>query len=85
MPLAGDAWTSPLGASYPAMIGGVKVTSVRDLTTGHGYDSASSSPTHPDLPLSGGHMITFRAGSIDNDGAAITLTIRWVVVFALAG
>jgi hypothetical protein len=77
---AGGAWKSPLGASYPVLIGGLKVTSVRDLTSGYGYDSAAPAPTYqPDLPLSGGHMITFRAGSTNDDGAAITLTIRWVV------
>ncbi|KIM33579.1 hypothetical protein M408DRAFT_326264 [Serendipita vermifera MAFF 305830] len=76
-PIIGEAWTSPLGASYPAKIAGLKVTSVRDLTSGFGYDSAAPAPAYqPDLPLSGGHMITFRAGSIEKDGVAITLTIR---------
>lgn len=73
----GEARASPAGASYPAVIAGLTVTSIRDLTSGYGYDSTAPPPDYlPDLPLSGGHMITFRAGSITEDGVAITLTIR---------
>jgi hypothetical protein len=66
------------GAIYPQMIGGLRIRSTRDLTTGFGYDSSNPPTFTPSLPLSGGHMITFRAGGAITDGAAVTLTIRWV-------
>lgn len=60
---------------YPQSIGGLKVTGVRDLTTGHGFDSSAAPPDYtPTLPVSGGHMITFKASG--EDGVAIVLTIR---------
>ncbi|CAE6405206.1 unnamed protein product [Rhizoctonia solani] len=61
-------------SQYPKSIGGLTVTGVRDLTTGHGFDSSAPAPDHtPLLPVSGGHMITFKA---KGDGVAIVLTIR---------
>ncbi|CAE6502307.1 unnamed protein product [Rhizoctonia solani] len=61
-------------SQYPKSIGGLTVTGVRDLTTGHGFDSSASAPEYtPLLPVSGGHMITFKA---KGDGVAIVLTIR---------
>ncbi|PVG04091.1 Phosphoglucomutase, first 3 domain-containing protein [Serendipita vermifera] len=70
-----DTWKGANGATYPSSIGSLKINSIRDLTSGFGYDSTT--PTlQPELPLSGGHMVTFRAGSTQNGGAAITLTIR---------
>jgi len=58
------------------MIGGLRIRSTRDLTTGFGYDSSNPPTFTPSLPLSGGHMITFRAGDAITDGAAVILTIR---------
>ncbi|KLO11991.1 phosphoglucomutase 1 [Schizopora paradoxa] len=58
---------------YPHAIGGLDITSVRDLTTG--YDSSKPPLFKPDLPLSAGHMITFRASSTVKQ-VKITLTIR---------
>jgi hypothetical protein len=79
-----DTWKGANGATYPSSIGSLKVNSIRDLTSGFGYDSTT--PTlQPDLPLSGGHMVTFRAGSTQNGDAAITLTIRWVNNFIFGG
>jgi len=63
-------------AIYPHTIGGLSIRSIRDLTTGFGYDSSNPSTFTPSLPLSSGHMITFGAGDAISDGAAITLTIR---------
>ncbi|EUC54950.1 phosphoglucomutase/phosphomannomutase, alpha/beta/alpha domain protein [Rhizoctonia solani AG-3 Rhs1AP] len=61
-------------SQYPKSIGGLTVTGVRDLTTGHGFDSSAPAPEYtPLLPVSGGHMITFKA---KGDGVAIVLTIR---------
>jgi hypothetical protein len=68
-------------AIYPHTIGGLSIRSIRDLTTGFGYDSSNPSTFTPSLPLSSGHMITFGAGDAISDGAAITLTIRWVQLF----
>jgi hypothetical protein len=72
------------GAIYPQTIGGLRIRSTRDLTTDFGYDSSSPLTFTPSLPLSSGHMITFRAGDATTDGAAITLTIRWVHSFVSA-
>lgn len=63
--------------NYPSTIAGLKVTSVRDLTVG--YDSANPPTYKPELPLSSGHMIQFRAES-GVDDSKITLTTRCVVV-----
>ncbi|CAE6335727.1 unnamed protein product [Rhizoctonia solani] len=61
-------------SQYPKSIGGLSVTDIRDLTTGHGFDSSAPAPDYtPSLPVSGGHMITFKARG---DGIAIVLTIR---------
>ncbi|QRW11378.1 phosphoglucomutase/phosphomannomutase, alpha/beta/alpha domain protein [Ceratobasidium sp. AG-Ba] len=62
-------------AAYPNSIGGMNITGIRDLTTGHGFDSSSAPPSYePSLPVSGGHMVTFKASG--EDGTAIVLTIR---------
>jgi hypothetical protein len=54
---------------------------VRDLTAGHAYDSNNPPSFEPDLPLSGGHMITFRGEENDApDPIRIVLTIRCVTV-----
>jgi len=58
--------------SYPMSIAGLAVTSVVDLTVG--YDSTNPPTYKPNLPLSSGHMIQFRAAS--KDGLKIVLTIR---------
>lgn len=58
--------------SYPMAIAGLAVTSVVDLTVG--YDSTNPPTYKPNLPLSSGHMIQFRAAS--KDGLKIVLTIR---------
>jgi len=58
---------------YPHFIGGLNISSVRDLTTG--YDSTKPPLYKPDLPLSAGHMVTFRASS-PNQYIKINLTIR---------
>ncbi|KAH7335934.1 hypothetical protein B0J17DRAFT_769712 [Rhizoctonia solani] len=61
-------------SQYPKSIGGLIVTDIRDLTTGHGFDSSAPAPDYtPSLPVSGGHMITFKA---KGDGVVIVLTIR---------
>ncbi|GAB1525732.1 hypothetical protein RhiTH_008897 [Rhizoctonia solani] len=61
-------------SQYPKSIGGLTVTDIRDLTTGHGFDSSAPAPDYaPSLPVSGGHMITFKA---KGDGVAIVLTVR---------
>ncbi|KAB5592854.1 Phosphoglucomutase/phosphomannomutase, alpha/beta/alpha domain containing protein [Ceratobasidium theobromae] len=61
-------------SKYPLSIGGLKITGVRDLTSGYGFDNSADPPNYtPLLPVSGGHMITFKASS---DGVAIVLTIR---------
>ncbi|KAI0811038.1 hypothetical protein BC629DRAFT_1589775 [Irpex lacteus] len=59
--------------SYPRTIGGLNITSVRDLTIG--YDSTNPPSFKPSLPLSSGHMIQFRAES-PADSTKITLTTR---------
>lgn len=69
------------GVIYPQTIGGLRIRSTRDLTTDFAYDSSNTPTFTPSLPLSGGHMITFRAGDSITDGAAITLTIRWAQSF----
>ncbi|KAF8326350.1 uncharacterized protein EI90DRAFT_3229921 [Cantharellus anzutake] len=63
---------------YPSTLGGLRVIRVRDLTLGHAYDSENAPLFKPDFPLSGGHMITFRAkGAGDKQGTpSIVLTIR---------
>ncbi|KAF8606309.1 hypothetical protein BDV93DRAFT_521136 [Ceratobasidium sp. AG-I] len=67
--------TSDQASTYPKSIGGLTVTAIRDLTSGHGFDSDAAPPDHtPSLPVSGGHMITFKA--VDENGLAIVLTIR---------
>ncbi|KAI0061669.1 hypothetical protein BV25DRAFT_1907908 [Artomyces pyxidatus] len=58
--------------SYPITLAGLDVTSVRDLTVG--YDSSNPPSFKPELPLSSGHMIQFRATS--RDGTKIFLTTR---------
>lgn len=74
---AGAVWRNPAtGATYPRAIGSLKITSIRDLTSGYGFDSSRPPPYEPILPVSGAHMITFRAGSTETDGVSITLTIR---------
>ncbi|KAL4249554.1 phosphohexose mutase family protein [Abortiporus biennis] len=59
--------------SYPTCIAGLTVNRVVDLTVG--YDSANAPSFKPSLPLSSGHMIQFRAESLQ-DGTRITLNIR---------
>ncbi|EGO21670.1 hypothetical protein SERLADRAFT_440916 [Serpula lacrymans var. lacrymans S7.9] len=61
--------------SYPPSIAGLTITSVVDLTEGHGYDS-NTLTCEPVLPLSSGQMIQFRAKSDTEDGTKIVLTIR---------
>ncbi|KAF8323198.1 hypothetical protein DL93DRAFT_2049976 [Clavulina sp. PMI_390] len=65
-------------ASYPTSIAGLTITRVRDLTVGHAHDSSNPPSFEPDLPLSGGHMITFRAEQKGEqaDALRIVLTIR---------
>ncbi|KAL1947532.1 hypothetical protein VTO73DRAFT_13256 [Trametes versicolor] len=58
---------------YPSTLGGLAVTRVRDLTVG--YDSGNAPSCKPELPLSSGHMIQFRAENVA-DGTKITLTTR---------
>ncbi|KAF8750851.1 phosphohexose mutase family [Rhizoctonia solani] len=61
-------------SQYPKSIGGLTVMDIRDLTTGHGFDSSAPAPEYaPSLPVSGGHMITFKAKGY---GVAIVLTVR---------
>jgi hypothetical protein len=60
---------------YPKSIGGLKITGIRDLTSGHGFDSSAPAPGYtPSLPVSGAHMITFKASG--EGEVAIVLTIR---------
>lgn len=70
-------------ASYPVSIAGLKITRVRDLTVGHVHDSSNPPSFEPDLPLSGGHMITFRAQQEPDlsDSLRIVLTIRYVWLY----
>lgn len=50
---------------------------MRDLTLGHARDSGNPPSFDPDLPLSAGHMITFRGeGNDEPDPIRIMLTIR---------
>ncbi|KAH7927714.1 hypothetical protein BV22DRAFT_1103519 [Leucogyrophana mollusca] len=63
-------------AKYPESIAGLAVSSVIDLTVGHGFDSTNPPTYRPKLPLSSGHMIQFRAQSQTQDGPRIVLTIR---------
>jgi len=58
---------------FPSSIAGLLISQVRDLTIG--YDSANPPSFKPTLPLSAGHMITFRAGDVSS-GCGIVLTIR---------
>ena len=57
--------------TYRSSFGGHKVTGVRDLSEGHGFDS-DSPDGRPKLPLVGGgaHFLTFRLG---NEGVVGTL------------
>ncbi|KAG9056419.1 Phosphoglucomutase-3 [Serendipita sp. 407] len=71
-----NSFRSPAGATYPATIASLRVHSVRDLTSEYGFDSTRPPHFQPDLPLSGGHMITFRAGSLEHDNVEVVLTIR---------
>ncbi|PAV23482.1 phosphoglucomutase 1 [Pyrrhoderma noxium] len=59
--------------NYPKSIAGLEVTSVKDLTVG--YDSTNPPTFKPNLPLSSGHMIQFKATS-KSDDTRINLTIR---------
>ncbi|TFY70333.1 hypothetical protein EVG20_g2671 [Dentipellis fragilis] len=56
---------------YPTLIANLKITSIRDLTTG--YDSANPPTYKATMPLSSGHMIQFRASDAN---VKIALTIR---------
>ncbi|PFH47176.1 hypothetical protein AMATHDRAFT_77329 [Amanita thiersii Skay4041] len=58
--------------SYPSTIAGLNVTRVVDLTTG--YDSGNPPTYKPQLPISLGHMIQFRAER--EGGLKVVLTIR---------
>ncbi|KAJ7074390.1 hypothetical protein C8F01DRAFT_1100349 [Mycena amicta] len=59
------------GRSYPREIAGMAITSIVDLTTG--YDSTNPPSYEPSLPISGGHMVQFRAAA---NGVKIVLTTR---------
>ena len=60
---------------YPDALAGMAMNSVRDLTKGYGFDS--NRPNHiPELPLSSGHMITFKASKEDELEGSVVLTIR---------
>jgi len=61
------------GSNYPREIGGMRITWVRDLTTG--YDSGRPPTYTPELPLSSGHMIQFKAQS-SSETEIIYLTLR---------
>ncbi|KAG9019489.1 Phosphoglucomutase-3 [Tulasnella sp. 427] len=50
------------------------VTAVRDLTTGSEYDSEKDDKK-PTLPVTGGEMITFKLGRIE-DGVQVVMTLR---------
>jgi len=69
---------SSQGRSYPSSIGGLRIQNVVDLTDGHGYDSTNVPTYLPNLPLSLGHMIQFRAFSdpAHTYDSRIVLTIR---------
>jgi len=71
-------WTPPDShPSYPLEIANFRVIRVRDLTVGHAFDSGNPPSFEPDLPLSGGHMITFRGEENDSsDPIHMVLTIR---------
>jgi len=70
-------WTPGTYPSYPPDIANFRVTRVRDLTVGHAFDSGNPPSFEPDLPLSGGHMITFRGEENDApDPIRMVLTIR---------
>jgi hypothetical protein len=72
----GGARAAHGGATYPAALAGLRVTRVRDLTRGHGYDSARAEAGYaPELPVSGGHMLTVHAAA-PGGAPAVTLTIR---------
>ncbi|KAI0637271.1 hypothetical protein C8Q77DRAFT_1216028 [Trametes polyzona] len=69
-----DGKAAPRGTPhYPQTLAGLAVTRVRDLTVG--YDSGNAPSYKPELPLSSGHMIQFRAENVA-DGTKITLTTR---------
>jgi len=63
----------PFTKRYPHSIAQLTIVSIIDLTVGHGYDSTNPPTYAPRLPLSSGHMIQFRAKSMD---VTIVLTIR---------
>ncbi|KAG9124379.1 Phosphoglucomutase-3, partial [Ceratobasidium sp. 392] len=67
--------TTNRSSTYPESIGGLNITGIRDLTTGHEFDSSAPAPNYaPSLPVSSAHMITFKAAG--DKGTAIVLTIR---------
>lgn len=57
--------------SYRSTIGGFRVTAVRDLAEGHGFDSEMPGG-RPALPVVGGgaHFLTFKLG---DEGVVATL------------
>jgi len=60
--------------SYPKTIANLTITGVRDLTIG--FDTSNPPSYKPDLPLSSGNMITFKAEE-RSTGNKIVLTIRY--------
>lgn len=62
---------------YPSNLANLAVTGVRDLTIG--YDSSNPPSFKPNLPLSSGNMITFRAKD-EAAGQEVVLTIRYIAV-----
>ncbi|KAH9946369.1 phosphoglucomutase 1 [Epithele typhae] len=73
--LPASASAPPALPAYPPTLAGLAVTAVRDLTEGHGYESANAPSCAPTLPLSSGQMIQFRAER-RADGVRVTLTTR---------
>ena len=67
-------WVYQGNQRYPSKLADLTVTSVRDLTIG--YDSSNPPSFKPNLPLSPGNMITFRAED-DAAGQEVILTIRY--------
>ncbi|KAF9557669.1 hypothetical protein CPC08DRAFT_668418 [Agrocybe pediades] len=60
-------------STYPQTLGSLEVTRVTDLTTG--YDSGNPPTYEPELPLSSGQMIQFRARDVQL-GTNLVLTLR---------